>query len=404
MKLRTAFSTVGLLAVAGVIGASSAYAAPMPSGKPGASDNEQVRLTNDAGERTAGLSETKGENGAATFSTGTLTGKSFSTLGLSWKKDSPMEKGTVARARIHRDGHWEPWQDIALQTQDSAGSEAKRAGAPSFFAGGDSDGVELTLRTPHGRLPEDLRLGLVDPKASADLARGWSPMRLMTVAQPSVNPRSAWGADEHLADPGYKTMETNKAAVIHHTVTGNNSYKPEDVPKIINGIYVDEIKNQGYGDFAYNFVVDRFGGVWEGRKGSVAMQPGNKEIPAVQGGHTQGFNTATFGVALLGNFEPNNSEGGEDTGPHPEPTAQMLDSLEHLLAWKLKQYHLNPTGTVKLTSAGGGGTNPHPKGEVVERNVITSHGDLNEGGTACPGKELHAKLPEIRERVAQLMR
>ncbi|MFI9082212.1 N-acetylmuramoyl-L-alanine amidase [Streptomyces sioyaensis] len=402
--LRKSLTTLGMLAMTSALGVSAANAAPLPTGSEKSQENEQVRLTSDSGKQSAGLKAVKSENGAETFSTGRLTGKSFSTLGLSWKKDSPVETGTTVRARFHRGSGWGEWRNIPLEVQDAVQGEAKRAGAPSYFTGGESDGVEVTIQAPHGKLPEDLRLGLVDPKVSAGPSGGSGAVRLGTAGKPEIKTRADWGADESIADPGYKTMATNKAAVIHHTVTGNNDYTPDQVKTIINGIYVDEIMNQGYGDFAYNFVVDRFGGIWEGRKGSTDMQPSNKEIPAILGGHTMGFNTNTFGVALLGNFEPNNSEGGEDTGPDPEPSREMLNSTEHLLAWKLGQYKLNPTGKVELTSAGGGGTNPHPKGEVVTRDVITSHGDLNEGGTACPGKNLHSKLPKIREDVKKMMR
>ncbi|MGW1075025.1 N-acetylmuramoyl-L-alanine amidase [Streptomyces sp. NPDC002537] len=225
--------------------------------------------------------------------------------------------------------------------------------------------------------------------------------RAAQAQEPDVKSRADWGADEDLADPGYKTQSSIKAAMVHHTVTGNNSYSREDVPRIINGIYVHHITQLGYGDFPYHFIVDRFGDIWEGRKGSVAMRP-DTDIPGILGGHAQGFNTNTFGVAALGNFEPHNSEGGEDTGPNPKPTKKMRDSLVDLLAWKLGQYGLDPKGKVDLTSAGGGGTNPHPPGTVLNVDVITGHQDVNV--TACPGQKMHDLLPQVRKKAAQGMR
>ncbi|MFB7056434.1 N-acetylmuramoyl-L-alanine amidase [Streptomyces vinaceus] len=194
------------------------------------------------------------------------------------------------------------------------------------------------------------------------------------------------------------TQDSVKAILLHHTVTGNNTYTREQVPGIINGIYVRLIANRGYSDFPYHFIVDRFGGVWEGRKGSVEMQP-NTAIPAILGGHAQGFNTNTLGVAVLGNFEPDNCESGEDTGPDPRPGEAALESLVDLLAWKTGQYRLDPQGSTQLVSAGGGGTNPHPKGSVLDVHVISSHQDV--GVTACPGARLYALLPDLRDRVAQ---
>ncbi|MFE0104617.1 N-acetylmuramoyl-L-alanine amidase [Streptomyces sp. NPDC059009] len=416
MNVRTKIlaTTTGLIAVAATVSAvapTSAAPAPTASRTGGRAQVEQVPLTDTAGRRTDELSAQTQRKRASpttqTFSTEQLTGKSFSTLGLSWKKDSSMAPGTTAGARFHKNGKWGTWQDVPLELGESVNEAAQRAGAPSFYSG-DADGVQLRVTTPGGALPKDLRLALVDPKNSSVDPKTPSPAAKSAPGQhpprpgrPVVNSRADWGADESIADPGYKLQPSLKAALTHHTVTGNNSYTRAQVPQIINGIYVNLIENQGYGDFPYHFVVDRFGGIWEGRKGSAEMRPGS-DIPGILGGHAQGFNTNTFGVAALGNFEPDNSEGGENTGPHPKPSKALRNSLADLLAWKLGQYGLDPKGDVDLTSAGGGGTNPHPPGTVVPVDVITSHRDVNV--TACPGQKLYDYLPKLRKDVAKRMR
>lgn len=402
MKTRTRISTAALgmvslaVAIAATAPASAASADPRDRN---AVDAEQVALTDTSGKPTdKAVFQEKGAQGRQTVSTGRLTSKNFSTVGLTWKKDSPVEPGTSATARFHKGGKWTEWRQIPLELEEAVNSEAARAGSPAFFSG-DADGVEVKITTPRGALPQDLRFAMVDPGDSPS-AMKHRPSALQA-QQPDIKSRADWGADEDLADPGYKTQNTIKSAVVHHTVTGNNSYSREEVPQIINGMYEYLIKYQGYGDFPYHFIVDRFGDIWEGRKGSVEMQP-DTDIPGILGGHAQGFNTNTFGVAALGNFEPNNSEGGEDTGPNPKPTKEMRDSLAGLLAWKLGQYDLDPKGKVDLTSAGGGGTNPHPVGTVLNVDVITSHRDVNV--TACPGQKMYDLLPNLRNKVAQRMR
>ncbi|MFF0220339.1 N-acetylmuramoyl-L-alanine amidase [Streptomyces vinaceus] len=366
-----------------------------------AQDSSQVEdatLTDGSGKPSGTLSA-KTATAARTekvFSTGQVTGKHFSSIGLSWKKESAVDKGLTAETRIHRNGVWESWRDIPLELDEGVAEEAKRAGAPAFYTQ-DADGVEVRFTSPTGSLPQDLRLSFIDPALGSSVSSPAPQPRSMQAGQPDVKLRKDWGADETLADPGYKTQPSIKAALIHHTVTGNNSYTQEQVPQIISGIYLNDIKNLGYGDFPYHFVVDRFGGVWEGRKGSIEMQPGTA-IPGILGGHVQGFNTNTLGVAMLGNFEPNNSEGGEDTGPDPEPSEAMVKSLADLLAWKGGQYKLDPEGVTQLVSAGGGGTNPHPVGTVLDEPVISSHRDVNV--TACPGGKLYEMLPDLRKQVA----
>ncbi|MEV6424059.1 N-acetylmuramoyl-L-alanine amidase [Streptomyces sp. NPDC051662] len=400
MRFRTSIPAIALgvvslttpLAVAGTSTAATALEAT-------AADSSQVEdttLTDNVGKPSGVLSAKAGSGAGKVFSTGEITGESFSSIGLSWKKGSAVDEGLTAETRIHRDGAWESWREVPLELDEGVAEEAKRAGAPAFYTD-DADGVEVRFTSPKGSLPQDLRLSFIDPAQSPAASSPDNQPRSARTGQPDIKLRKDWGADEALADPGYKTQPSIKAAVVHHTVTGNNSYTQEQVPQIINGIYVQHIKVLGYGDFPYHFIVDRFGGIWEGRKGSIEMQPGTA-IPGILGGHASGFNTNTFGVAMLGNFEPNNSEGGEDTGPDPKPTEAMIKSLADLLAWKSGQYQLDPEGSTQLVSAGGGGTNPHPVGTVLDVPVISSHRDVNV--TACPGAKLYEVLPDLREQVA----
>lgn len=385
---------LGLLSLATPLAAAgTSVAAPAATPSP----IEDATLTDKEGKPSGALSAEAASQTEKVFSTGEISGKSFSSIGLSWKKESPVDAGLTAEARVHQNGAWESWKQIPLELNEDVAEEAKRAGAPALYTD-TADGVEIRFTSPDGTLPQDLRLSFINP---AQKLAGSTPRRQPRSAQPgelNVKQRKDWGADETLADPGYKIQPSIKAAVVHHTVTGNNSYTQEQVPQIINGIYEHLIKDLGYGDIPYHFIVDRFGGIWEGRKGSIEMRP-DTAIPGILGGHAAGFNTNTFGVATLGNFEPNNSEGGEDTGPDPKPSEAMMNSLADVLAWKSTQYQLNPAGTTQLLSAGGGGTNPHPKGTVLGVPTISSHRDVNV--TACPGGKLYEMLPSLREQVAE---
>ncbi|MFF5568202.1 N-acetylmuramoyl-L-alanine amidase [Streptomyces sp. NPDC012623] len=412
MRFRKTIPTIALgvasLTVPLAAAGTSTAATAIETSAANSSQVEEATLTDSDGKPSGALSVKAASRARTVFSTGEITGEHFSSLGLSWKKESAVDSGLTAETRIHRDGAWGSWREVPLELDEGVSEEAKRAGAPAFYTD-DADGAEVRFTSPQGRLPQDLRLAFIDPvqsqaaSSSARQSRAAQAGQAAQVGQsaqagqPDVKLRKDWGADEGLADPGYKTQPSIKAAFVHHTVTGNNSYTQEQVPAIINGIYVQHIVLLGYGDFPYHFIVDRFGGIWEGRKGSIEMRPGTA-IPAILGGHASGFNTNTFGVAMLGNFEPNNSEGGEDTGPDPKPSDAMVKSLVDLLAWKGGQYQLNPEGATQLVSAGGGGTNPHPTGTVLDVPVIASHRDVNE--TACPGGKLYDMLPELREQVA----
>jgi hypothetical protein len=65
---------------------------------------------------------------------------------------------------------------------------------------------------------------------------------------------------------------------IHHTAS-TNDYAAEDVPRLLRGFYAYHVKSQGWSDIGYNFLVDRFGTVWEGRAGGTAA-PSSARTPA----------------------------------------------------------------------------------------------------------------------------
>ena len=65
------------------------------------------------------------------------------------------------------------------------------------------------------------------------------------------------------------------------------------MPAIIRSIYTYHVRSNGWNDIGYNFLVDAYGRVFEGRAGGID-QP-------VIGAHTLGFNTGSVGIAVIGN-------------------------------------------------------------------------------------------------------
>jgi N-acetylmuramoyl-L-alanine amidase len=153
-------------------------------------------------------------------------------------------------------------------------------------------------------------------------------------------------------------------------------------PRIVSraGWGADE-RIRGWNDIGYNFLVDRYGRVFEGRYGGITR--------AVLGAHAGGFNTYTTGVALLGTFTTS------------RPTSPMLASLERLLAWKLDLTHVDPRGRTVLTSAGGANTR-YPAGRRVVVNTILGHRSTSY--TTCPGDPTIGLLPRIRSAVSRIGR
>lgn len=87
----------------------------------------------------------------------------------------------------------------------------------------------------------------------------------------AIHTREEWWVNGNPAmdwEPEYGSWQ---GAIGHHTVNVND-YSQAEVPAIINGIYVFHSTGRGWGDIGYNLIVDRYGGIWEGRDEGVPRQ------------------------------------------------------------------------------------------------------------------------------------
>jgi hypothetical protein len=219
------------------------------------------------------------------------------------------------------------------------------------------------------------------PVAGVRVYTVWSPTdsappqrRLEIANAPPIIPRLSWGADESIrrAPPQYAPKLV--MAFIHHTA-GSNDYTPAESAAIVRGIEIYHVKGNGWNDIGYNFLVDKYGQVFEGRYGGVDKN--------VIGAHTLGFNTGTVGVAVIGDYTSTTI------------SAAAAKSLEALLAWRLDLAHIDPLSFVTYTS---GGNSRFPAGTPVTLHAISGHRDAY--FTDCPGNALYAQLPAIAKAVA----
>ena len=147
---------------------------------------------------------------------------------------------------------------------------------------------------------------------------------------------------------------------MHHTVNANN-YSRSDVPAILRGIYAYHTQSRGWSDVGYNFLVDRFGRIWEGRFGGV-------DRPVV-GAHTLGYNDYAFAMSAIGNFET------------VRPSEAMIRAYSALFAWKLSLHDVDAAST----------------SQRVGRSYFKAiNGHRDAGSTACPGQYLYDRLADIR--------
>jgi flagellar hook assembly protein FlgD len=269
----------------------------------------------------------------------------FNMLAAQWRGS-----GSVAYRVRRKDGAWSSWNPASSDDPDWTGAAA---------------GVQFKTTGEVSRLRAYELWSRVTTAPRRSLA---------AAGEPAIVTRAQWGADEKIVRAKPLIAKTLKLAIVHHTVS-LNTYTPAQAPAIVRGIEAYHVQGNGWNDIGYNFLVDRYGTIYEGRAGGVTND--------VIGAHSEGFNTGTVGISLIGNFET------------VAPPKAMQDALVNLLAWRLDVAHIDPLSKVAYTS---GGNAKFKAGKVVTLNAISGHRDTY--FTECPGNAVYALLPEIAKSAA----
>lgn len=200
------------------------------------------------------------------------------------------------------------------------------------------------------------------------------------LADLDIMPRTAWATDRPPLGP--LPPEDVRFLLVHHTVT-HNDYVKDDVPHFLRGFFDHHTSDRkGWNDIAYNFIIDRFGQIWEARAGSLAGP-----VAGDATGGNQGF---TQLCAIIGDFT------------EVMPSDESLDSLSLLLAALAIRYQIDtaPGATITFNSRG---SNRWPAGDAVRTATVAGHRDMSK--TACPGDTFYPyvqeHLPERVHRVRQ---
>ncbi len=291
----------------------------------------------------------------------------FDLVGLHWRGSGSVEFRTRSTA-----GRWSAWHRAAPEGEDlpdvgsaeTARERSWRLGNP--YWAGPSDRIAYRLR---GRVDRLRAYFVRSPEERI-------PLRRFSIAgSPPLLTRLSWGANESIRRAAPQYAPSVQFAVVHHTA-GSNSYSRSQSAAMVRGIEIYHVKGNGWNDIGYNFLVDRYGQVFEGRYGGVERN--------VIGAHAEGFNTGSTGVALIGTYA--------SVGPTPAERAALVK----LLAWRLDVAHVDPLS--RLTYASGG--NPRfAQGAPVTLRAVSGHRDT--GFTSCPGAVVYSQLAAIARQAAQ---
>ncbi len=210
-------------------------------------------------------------------------------------------------------GNWSHWVHLHAHGDHAPdGTAAERATDPVWT--GPADELQLRARRRPAR---PVRVALVSLPAAARALVGAQAAAAVHSAQaggqPAIVPRAAWGGDRVIprAAPVFGTVEIG---VVHHTENAN-TYGASESAGIVLAIAQYHRDVKGWNDIGYNFLVDRFGTIFEGRAGGVTLP--------VIGAHAQGFNRLSTGVSVIGSFMD------------VQAPQVAVAAVARLLAWKL---------------------------------------------------------------------
>jgi SpoIID/LytB domain protein len=292
--------------------------------------------------------------------------KPFAMLGVTWKGGlDPAE--TRVQARWRADGTWTKWTEMDIEPAE----EGTPGTEPVWVDEADAAAIRI-ISTPDVE-PTGVALATIDPGATPTVTRAAATTAAGDVPQPSIISRSAWGASSGGSCDSPIYGPSTKGVVIHHTA-GSNSYSASQSASIVKAVQAYHVKSRDWCDIGYNFLVDKYGQIFEGRKGGIT-----KSVRAAHSGNAA-VNEQTAGISLMGTFESTS------------PTTAMKTAVAKLAAWKLALHGVPATGTYAI----GGKTLNRIAGH---RNVVS---------TACPGAKVYSWLTStsstgLRPVVADLM-
>ena len=356
----------------------------------------------------------------------------FFVAGFTWTGGADLPDGVRIYLRVRESGSWSPW--YLSEAADSGRDDRATPGTGEFVTGG-ADAIQASV--VGSSLPAGLKLAMVPSRPQGEEVLGADDLKTteaaptpviedasamenqgtqvdpaaMTlsaspapVAQPAaasvaspatapatvpvvapaattanglpvaVTTRAEWGANASYMswDPEYARAGH---VVVHHTA-GTNSYSAGQSASIVRGIYYYHAVVLDWGDIGYNFLVDKFGTVFEGRSGSVAAPAGRMSI----GAHARGVNTGTMGISMMGDYST------------VSPSDAQLSSVGKMAGWFLKRAGISDvTGWAGLHVWT---TERYQAGSTISMPRILGHRDV--GYTTCPGNVGYSKLGTIR--------
>ncbi len=275
------------------------------------------------------------------------------------------ELNTNLAYRLQTGGKWTSWQYMLPNT------EGETPDRTTFYAPYLDQTFEAIQFRADQALNHEVVFRLFFPSASPETRGKMKAANdsICNCQKPSFCGRNCWCPDGDCPKDSNPAYTTPTHIIIHHSAGSSVS---NNWPAVVTAIWDFHVNTNGWSDVGYNWLIDPNGVIYEGR--------GDR----VLGAHFSCMNSGTTGICMLGNFET------------AQPTFSMISSLSYLIAWEACMENIPPQDSRWHASS------------QLNLPSVSSHRDGNTStatngcpkGTLCPGANLYAMLPSIRQAVA----
>jgi N-acetylmuramoyl-L-alanine amidase-like protein len=285
-------------------------------------------------------------------------------VGIQWEQSGrDAEDANTVELRTFDGKSWSNW--IQLE-----GTDDRKDNAPAIHSG-----ILITENAKKAQYRFKLNgngqaVAIKNPRlVTIDATRGPNPTKPNPLAKlfggkakaradgPRIFNRGEWGCPEATSSPRWPPEYVDiDEVIIHHTAAVNYG---GDTAAAVRSIWYFHANSNGWGDIGYNYVVDIYGNIFQGRY--YDWNYARDHHKEVVGGHTlNGHNFHSSGIAALGNFSEQGVPGS------------LINGLGTIAGWKTTPWGFDPALAGRLIG----------------------HRDAD--STACPGTYLYGNLNGVR--------
>ena len=243
-------------------------------------------------------------------------------VGIHWR--APGESGSGRRSS-REFGPWRPARRRPRTCRTSGATSSTSAPAGGSAIPGGRPARWIQYRTS-GRVTRSRTYFVDSPVTEADRTRAVSTRTAATSAAAQAAGGAAFDRPAPGGTPTRRSSATHRrspsASASRSSITrGSNSYSAAESAAIVRGIQRYHVRGNGWDDIGYNFLVDKYGRVFEGRGGGM---------------------TRTWSAPTQAGSTPERRRRGDRDLRVDVPLDRGRRALQRLLAWRLTRARPSP--------------------------------------------------------------